>query len=495
MRTAQIGPTVFPIMYATIVGRACKSIFAWRLERGANIGTLDLLVGSTSLSSAVLTHLTLRLFTIISPALILIWVLSPVGSQAALRVVAISNSTTTTAHEYTYMTQNSSFADHQSADVGTQLAVVQGLIQASILAPASVKASPRDLWGNIKTPMVEEFEQDGLKPTNEGWYSIGDRNTTTYSSLVGMPVLGASSEYSHATFEVETSYWHLDCPVISEGLRIPGTSYNMTEWQGALNTIGSNSSRWRNFGNGSTETPRFITYSSINNDDAASPSKTTGCMRSDPPASFTPAKPPASWTYLDQGGVFMYFSNSFGRAIQAHPGEATAMQIYFIDPDNPYNFGNSTQLFKLDKHTYAVRLAQLLNSYWTAAAGFAFTETTGGSATATIAVIQCNHTWVALLMVASATMIIACLARPVLRLITKAPDLDLSISFLVRDNRYVRLPPVGSAKDASTTARELKSHRIRYGDVHPSESVGHLAIASTDAGYPVGPVQRDRYYD
>ncbi|KAK8072680.1 heterokaryon incompatibility protein-domain-containing protein, partial [Apiospora saccharicola] len=281
-------PTVFSIMYATIVGRACKSIFAWRLERGANIGTLDLLAGSTSLPSAVVTHATLRLFTVISPALILIWALSPVGSQASLRVAAKSISTTTVPHEYIYMTQN-------------------------------------------------------------------------------------------ATFEVETSYWYLDCPILAEGEVIPEVEFNMTEWHGI---------------------PLVVKY----------------------------------------------FGDKFKMAVTGHPGYANAMQLYFVDPDNPYNFGNFTPYLTATGYT-DISLGLGVSTGEGPDAANPRNETTQGNATTTTSII--------------------------------------------RDNQYVVLSPVGSAEDASTTAREFKGHRVMYGDVQPIEPVGHLAIASTDSGYPIGPVQRD----
>ena len=51
--TYRQGPSVFPILFACVVGRAAHAVLLWRLERGERIGVLDLLAGSTSLTSTV----------------------------------------------------------------------------------------------------------------------------------------------------------------------------------------------------------------------------------------------------------------------------------------------------------------------------------------------------------------------------------------------------------------------------------------------------------
>ncbi|KAK7984734.1 hypothetical protein PG988_002356 [Apiospora saccharicola] len=172
-------------------------------------------------------------------------------------------------------------------------------------------------------------------------------------------------------------------------------------------------------------------------------------------------------------------------AVTGHPGYANAMQLYFVDPDNPYNFGNFTPYLTATGYT-DISLGLGVSTGEGPDAANPRNETTQGNATTTTSIIRCDHMWVALLIISSTIMTVASLTHPILRPITRAPDLD---------NQYVVLSPVGSAEDASTTAREFKGHRVMYGDVQPIEPVGHLAIASTDSGYPIGPVQRDRYYD
>ena len=47
------GPTIFPILFASIIGRATHAILLWRLEKGEHVGILDMLAASTSLTSTI----------------------------------------------------------------------------------------------------------------------------------------------------------------------------------------------------------------------------------------------------------------------------------------------------------------------------------------------------------------------------------------------------------------------------------------------------------
>ncbi|OAG25681.1 hypothetical protein CC77DRAFT_1015059 [Alternaria alternata] len=45
--------SVFPISFAVVLGRATHAALRWRLESGERCGTLDVLAGSTSLTSTI----------------------------------------------------------------------------------------------------------------------------------------------------------------------------------------------------------------------------------------------------------------------------------------------------------------------------------------------------------------------------------------------------------------------------------------------------------
>jgi hypothetical protein len=73
------GPTVLPILFATVVGRASRACLFWRLEVGEKLGILDMLASSTTFASAILAQITLRSVSTIGCVLAVVWALSPLG--------------------------------------------------------------------------------------------------------------------------------------------------------------------------------------------------------------------------------------------------------------------------------------------------------------------------------------------------------------------------------------------------------------------------------
>ncbi|KAF5488213.1 hypothetical protein CGCF413_v012014 [Colletotrichum fructicola] len=71
--------TVFPILFASVVGRLTYEAARWKLERGTTLGALEQLIGSRTVGATLLNLLQLRSFNILSAALVAIWAFSPLG--------------------------------------------------------------------------------------------------------------------------------------------------------------------------------------------------------------------------------------------------------------------------------------------------------------------------------------------------------------------------------------------------------------------------------
>ncbi len=85
---AALGPTIFPIAFAAVVGRSLQAIAAWKIERVASIATLEQLLGSRTVISALFLPFSLRILDILTPLLVLLWAISLVGEQSSRRVVS-----------------------------------------------------------------------------------------------------------------------------------------------------------------------------------------------------------------------------------------------------------------------------------------------------------------------------------------------------------------------------------------------------------------------
>ncbi|KAL8337188.1 hypothetical protein RB601_008620 [Gaeumannomyces tritici] len=246
---ATYGPTIFPLLFASVVGRFMKAAEYWKLERRSTIETIEQLHGSRTVISAFITQFQLQSFNLLGFGIVLIWALSPVGSQAALRVGAIVPVVNNIGLDLSYLdvrsTYNPNDSDYSKLLAGT-------LFTTSILMPARAQSEDAwDVWGNARIPMVESL--DG-STSDMGWISTEGRNVS-YASLIGIPMLVNSTleaaEGVNVSFSFDTSYWWLNCStqqVTNTSWAFPDSLPNSTfgdgttrmAWTSNFRVIGSN---------------------------------------------------------------------------------------------------------------------------------------------------------------------------------------------------------------------------------------------------------------
>ncbi|CAH0043613.1 unnamed protein product [Clonostachys solani] len=207
---ASVLSTLFPLLFAAITGRFMTQVARWKLEEGASIGSLEQLLGSRTVGGAVLTQYHLRAFNFLGIGILILWALSPVGSQAILRLAEPKLVTYTTAGDVAYFDHLRNAVEGEPAMPGGNvdaenngtINVMDTLYGAMVLAPSSTKNSGMDLWGNVKIPR--------LSPGNtDEWQDVTAESTIVYSSLLGIPVANIST--GNTTFNVESSYIDLEC--------------------------------------------------------------------------------------------------------------------------------------------------------------------------------------------------------------------------------------------------------------------------------------------
>jgi hypothetical protein len=235
------GPTVFPILFASIIGRATHAILLWRLEKGERIGILDTLASSTSLTSTVTSQLQLRSLSILGVALLVVWSLSPIGGQAFIRIMTIGSKDTQIHETLWYMVNNGYLIAYfaQSLQAYGQSRAGAVFVAAMMASPAT-KSSPLDLWGNVKIPRIERYE--GMAQMDgEGWYDIDDGDIDTYSSFIGIPIMGINdSKFVDYITKIQSPYLSLQCSVNHTGpgqpnvedIRLPGMLSNASSPRG-----------------------------------------------------------------------------------------------------------------------------------------------------------------------------------------------------------------------------------------------------------------------
>jgi hypothetical protein len=518
---------VLPILFACVVGRASHAILIWRLGRGEKIGTLDMLASSTSLTNTFTSQVKLRILSILGVGLLALWTLSPFGGQACLRQMSTSENVTTHDFPFVYFAPAGDTRYLGMASNNSQYAIVDSTFISALLASAATKASPRDPWGNVKIPKIEDYESTTVSD-EDGWFDHDlNRTTNVYASLVGVPMNwpGAPSNASFA-MTIETAYLSLDCPIVGRPqnddlLKGPFVA----TWNGTGSSVYiKNMADVRQPGDATLEPLSFVYWDW--GTQASQCSLTTTYIEARVQCSSASAcgvsrlrrsklnhRAPEH-TLLDRRSKENFFEHFTGLMHEYAP-YTTPVQNYLIIPDNPVPYVRQPENHIPTNDVFATRLGQLMNGYWSCLQGYTtiaagvpigtdtliqdvyVTSASNGTYSTSEAVIQAHYAWVVTLAVASMAMIIASLVSPLARYFQKSPDLMLNISSLAtRDSPFMALPPSGSFLGASDRARLVKDIRVRFGDVKADADVGRLAIGTLDLpGVPgVMPVRRKRLY-
>jgi hypothetical protein len=424
-------PSAFPIVFAAAVGRAIRVLALWRLERGDRLGVLDQLFGATSVFQAAMTQLHLRAYGWLGLALTALWLLSPFGGQASLRIVESGDSrnTSTTNLEYLSMFYRPEDPFSNSTVVVASdysQSQTDAFFTSALIGSREVKYSAYDTWGNVKIPMLESINSTQFPKDKEGWTPL--EHLTSHdlecSSLIGVPISGLPNADASAKFKIETSYWFVDCPVLREG-RKDFELANQTLDGPAGFHLTSNTTQRSTF-DGQLNPfvqPRQLKYygtwverGTRRHYDYAECDITTSfvevevqCSRYSCTAlrmrfSRVPLLPTfqasdqyfravqssydkpfqfsTNWTALDGlGTVLPTLDDVFGNFSQAFAGlttdfgganaTGTPAEYYFLDEISPYNFNASemVSLSTLHPQLFGIRLAQLMNTFYLAALG------------------------------------------------------------------------------------------------------------------------------
>ncbi|KAH0370068.1 hypothetical protein KCU65_g2794, partial [Aureobasidium melanogenum] len=553
LRLSKLGPTIYPILFAAIVGRALKSIAFWKLEKGGGIGTLDRLLGSITIFQTVLTQVQMRSLTVLSLSLIVLWSLSPLGGQASLRIIGsvIQASNTTQTLQYVNTSSLVLGGYYAGADTASQFVPVDALFGAALVGASSGSSSSTesiDTWGNTKIPWIENL--DPSTKDTDGWYPIPQLNSSDdFTSLIGIP-LSMVSDASNLTtsFNIETSYWTLSCPVYGNltdpyatGAYDAAADANllaeMKEFQGSNVTRGAgnlllSSVNMHNYSE-PWDSPvntrlRHITYMDNNNGPARWVAanctirtsyvevsiicSTGSCNAAQIRESRTPCAP-ESWTSFDSAGTaFPWFNTHFMDALGAgHPLVATPYQKFIINPDDPFNVSYAMPpITVVSNSTFALRLGQLLNTYWmamlaptavpkglrnsnltadTAEIGTILPKT-AATETRDAQVLKCSTVWFVVLLLSSGVTAFIGLCGLVAAICRRGPDIAFNVSSLVRDSPFFDQTSVTTTLDGTDRSRLIKNWYAKYGDIAPEDEVGYIAIGSGN----VADLQTGRLY-
>lgn len=198
-------------------------------------------------------------------------------------------------------------------------------------------------------------------------------------------------------------------------------------------------------------------------------------------------------------------------------GIATPYQKFIIDPLEAFNITDDTPPLTaaVSNTTFALRLSQLLNTYWMAmlaptaipkgllnsnlTADVArwtaehldnITITVNAIETRDVLVLECQTVWFVVLLASSAITILIGLCGLIASLCRLGPDIRFNISSLVKDSPFVDQKIIASTISSTDRSILMKDWYAKSGDVAAEDKVGYIAIGSGN----VADLQRGRLY-
>jgi hypothetical protein len=498
---------------------------------------------SRTVFAAVTTQISLRAYNSLGLGLVMIWILSPFGSQSSLRLLSTGLTSTSMTQTVPYVDTMGFDADTFDAadDVTFFIGGLRPAYVTSLLGPPSAKNGTLDLWGNVKIPFLSQVGQ----PKGDEWLTVPSSDTTaaTYSSLIGMPITGLG--LGNATFLLESTYMALNCtqPAASQPVSI---DYNVTwangtfrgpnitveaifapEWQLALDqfvdhiyysggypgqfindtdiTANQGTLFFQSPGSVLATPPTngnggyVISYCKINQEYVES-NVTCEVTKALQNCSVTAQRrsqlphPPSEITSMSFPG---YFSNFVGQLIVAtgslpRPGFSSPAEYYLQDPSAAFilssNDDQPATLGSISAEQMSVRLGQLMNTFQLGSQ--VYSQLSGGpglrgrNTTATVTVLQevyvCSWSWLAVFFVATFAMLVAALSSAWWGLRTTIPDVLGYCSSLTRESRHLNLRG-GGTLDGMERARLLKDYQIRLGAINcEGGGIDELALGTVD---------------
>ncbi|KAF1935284.1 hypothetical protein EJ02DRAFT_361858, partial [Clathrospora elynae] len=567
--------TLWPILFAAVLGPMLKAFALYRAERGTKVGLLEILLSSQTLVSTLRQCFALRIVGIWPALLVILWSLSPAGGQGALRALTSRQNTTTIELKYaSYPTNSLSFyltgpfendpspdlmllqfrAPIHAAFYGQDVSLLQANTSSPQFAdaisrvggpPEALKITRRDLWRNVRIPMLHTLPQ--FVQGASDWIIVPTDKIAEYSSLIGVPIRGFTPSLDgNTTLTISTNYQALEC----------NNWVNATEW------LEANSNRLATKTSSGVDKPVNYWIDELVDPERILKMSTTRSSLSQTSPLGYPEEPNKKMTltfytnynltlcevrteYVDSiidcsrttpnGDLTCAVSKMRRTPGSQGLGNLTALDIGHTNktlqyiPYTTVNLGGPGLLEKwlwnpptahqnflpvpdgwsaeVPPKVFSNRLTVLLNTFMRGTYNMTinigsdgtsldhcdarWANTTGAWTQFTAPVYQVSKPWFALYFIAALVMTVCALANIILRSLVHVPDFFGSISALTRDSLFIDVPTPASGMDGTERARLLQDKLVMIQDVQPDKAIGRIAFS--DAVTKVG-LRMDRRY-
>ncbi|GJC93120.1 hypothetical protein ColKHC_01946 [Colletotrichum higginsianum] len=548
VRVSQYAPTIFPVLFAAIAGTTMKSIASWRIQasQGANLGSLEQCLGSQTISRAFTTQINLRTYNLLGLSIVALWCLSPLGSQASLRVISVIPkseidlrmlSTVDTFGDY-----SSDYTIRTVASEGGEVVrmTVPTAVVTSLMAVKFLMSRNQDIWGNVRLPAIENLEKGGKSGGDSGWIELLGHDPIEYASLVGTPVANLATK-GNTSFVLPGSYLSLSCapirlvsnqtvlsnwtsnpPAIIPELHGNRTDCEwaigrgaLTQYQVAISVPCGELERQLITAERIPNARKLIWESDylLDKDDNGKIPPVISRAECDMTTTHTETQVTCIESLSGDSSGSIFFDKSHGTDA---PVLSTLTNLFpllafsnftrqpvLVYLTNPFRaILNSILYVGIDAPTFTGSFNSSDPDRGTRGKVYTGSNTGGeydhmlnitGDVTSRHDVVYCDRAWLGVLIISSLAAFLCAIAGAVLRMMTLTPDVLGSTSIALLHNRVGGLEG-SSGWSSDEWVRHFKDARLRLGDVEPAAEVGRIGLATLDDG-AVGVVKSGRYYN
>jgi len=505
-------------------------------------------MGSRTVFGVVCIPFRLRTLHLCVPFLFILWSLSPLGSQASLRVVSSGPLRTNTTLEVSYLNASSPFKADGASGMASFQTPINAAFVGALVSPAASKSNSQDAYGNLKIPFLEDLAAHSDGDDND-WYSIKDADIE-YSSMIGLPTKGLGADGT-MFLRLESSYLFPVCELSTEsmmGTSPTGNSSASAAWstfesENCNNDLGM-VLQLRNVSDFNSMTlpgPRKVAFGSLGDTDDGTIATIATCNlsishvetqytcegKSCAPTAMRKSRILHNYAAASQQldtltglgtGSEIFCSMFINATGKNHNGVSSPLEQYIVNPDVPIRDERSDRrlvVADVGEARFALRFAQLLNTYWTIGiAPYAitgdlvtspqvidgqsfydyFTSSTEAQLQTTEIVLVCNTPWLVVLIISSLSMFTAGVATTILNILRRGPEILDSFTSNLRDSPFVQKDTGPSTEDGPDKARRLANMEVMLGDVRPEEENGYVAVAVDTKEQPVERLRPVRRY-
>jgi hypothetical protein len=172
---------------------------------------LEHVIGSQSLAATVVHAFSLHSLNFLTLGLLVLWALSPLGGQSALRLVHETNATVTDSRPLFYADSDATSRLPAGGNNVDDFNRVNSVVSTALMTADTLEWSPVDTWNHPKIPRVEELEQaEDRNATDRPWYTLDRHANHSYAALTGVDVINLPTTGT-ANFAIPYEYMYFSC--------------------------------------------------------------------------------------------------------------------------------------------------------------------------------------------------------------------------------------------------------------------------------------------